>query len=145
VLFYGHMDKQPYGSGWVRSLNPCEPKVIDGKLYGRGSVDDGYAFFSAVSAIKACQELKLGHPRIVITIEGSEEGEIHDLLHYMGNYRHLLGTPDLVICLDTYAASQNSMSITSSLRGSMTFDLTATVATQSVHSGFASGILPSPF
>ena len=48
------MDKQPYGTGWVISPNPCDPNIIDGKIYGRGSVDDGYAFLSAVTAIKAC-------------------------------------------------------------------------------------------
>ena len=119
----------------MKSPDPSEPKIIDGKLYGRGSVDDGYAFLSAVTAIKACQKLNKSHPRIVITIEGSEEGEIHDLIHYFGKYSHLLGRPDLVICLDTYAASPESMSITSSLRGSMTFDLSVKVASNNIHSG----------
>ena len=52
VLMYGHMDKQPYGDGW--KTDPCDPVIIDGRLYGRGSSDDGYALFTAVSAIKAC-------------------------------------------------------------------------------------------
>jgi acetylornithine deacetylase/succinyl-diaminopimelate desuccinylase-like protein len=74
VLLYGHMDKQPFGEGW--NTNPTDPVIIDGILYGRGSSDDGYAFFSAVLAIKACQANGLSHPRCVITIEGSEEGEM---------------------------------------------------------------------
>ena len=75
VLMYGHMDKQPFGDGWL--TNPCDPVIKDdGKMYGRGSSDDGYAFFSAILAIKACQEKGLSHPRCVITIEGSEEGEM---------------------------------------------------------------------
>ena len=52
VLMYGHMDKQPFGEGW--STDPCDPVIKDGKMWGRGSVDDGYAFFTAVLAIKAC-------------------------------------------------------------------------------------------
>ena len=57
VLLYGHMDKQPFGEGW--STDPCDPviKTDDNgilKMYGRGSSDDGYAFFSAILAIKAC-------------------------------------------------------------------------------------------
>jgi len=53
VLMYGHMDKQPFGEGWL--TDPCDPVIKeDGKMYGRGSVDDGYAFFSAILAIKAC-------------------------------------------------------------------------------------------
>ena len=46
------MDKQPYGNGW--DTDPLTPVIKDGKLYGRGSSDDGYAFFSAILAIKAC-------------------------------------------------------------------------------------------
>jgi acetylornithine deacetylase/succinyl-diaminopimelate desuccinylase-like protein len=52
VLFYGHMDKEPFGEGWT--TDPCDPVIKDGKMWGRGSVDDGYAFFSALLAIKAC-------------------------------------------------------------------------------------------
>jgi acetylornithine deacetylase/succinyl-diaminopimelate desuccinylase-like protein len=143
VMFYGHMDKQPYGPGW--NTDPCEPVIKNGKLFGRGSVDDGYAFFTAISAIKACQITGKGHPRCIIVIEGSEEGEIHDLIHYMGKYKHLLGEPSVVICLDTFAASPKSMSITCSLRGSMTFDISVRVATNNMHSGIASGICPNPF
>ena len=74
VLMYGHMDKQPFGSGW--DTDPCDPVIKDGILYGRGSSDDGYAFFSACLQVKALQDLGLKHPRVVITIEGSEEGEM---------------------------------------------------------------------
>jgi len=74
VLLYGHMDKQPFGDGW--ETDPCDPVIKDGKLWGRGSSDDGYAFFSALLAIHACQANDKSHPRCVITIEGSEEGEM---------------------------------------------------------------------
>lgn len=52
VLMYGHMDKQPYGQGW--DTKPNEPVIKDDRLYGRGSSDDGYAFFTAILTIKAC-------------------------------------------------------------------------------------------
>jgi len=64
--------------------DPCDPVIKDGILYGRGSSDDGYSLFTAILAIKSCQELGLPHPRCVITIEGSEEGEIDDLIYYLG-------------------------------------------------------------
>ena len=60
VLMYGHMDKQPFGEGW--NTDPCDPVTIDGRLYGRGSSDDGYALFTAVTAIKACQAVGGSHP-----------------------------------------------------------------------------------
>ncbi|MFP3702250.1 M20/M25/M40 family metallo-hydrolase, partial [Burkholderia sp. SIMBA_013] len=43
VLLYGHLDKQPEFSGWRAGLGPWTPKYEDGKLYGRGGADDGYA------------------------------------------------------------------------------------------------------
>ena len=78
---YGPMDKQPFGDGWV--TNPCDPVIKDGRLYGRGSSDDGYALFTAIMSVKACQQAGTSHPQVVITIEGSEEGEIFDLVYYL--------------------------------------------------------------
>lgn len=110
VLLYGHMDKQPFGDGW--NTDPCDPVIKDGRMYGRGSADDGYAFFTSLLAIEACQRLQLSHPRCTITIEGSEEGEIEDLIHYMKHYKGELGNPDIVICLDAEAYSEDTVTVT---------------------------------
>ena len=115
VLMYGHMDKQPFGEGW--DTDPCEPVIKDGLMFGRGSNDDGYSLFCAILTVKTCQTLGLGHPRVVVTIEGSEEGEIDDLLFYIGKYKAELGSPDLVICLDSIAYDTSSFFVTSTLRG----------------------------
>ena len=117
VLMYGHMDKQPFGEGW--NTDPCDPVIENGKLFGRGSSDDCYAFYSALLAVKACQVNGLQHPRIIITIEGSEEGgTLDDLIHYMKTYREsLIGEPNLVICLDSDANREDTLNISSSLRG----------------------------
>ena len=55
VMFYGHLDKMPYDEPWDEGLSPTEPVIIDGRMYGRGSSDDGYAAFSCLLAIKAAQ------------------------------------------------------------------------------------------
>src|SRR5271169_4582366 len=55
VLLYGHLDKQPEMSGWRDGYGPWNPLFEDGKLYGRGSADDGYAVFAALSAVSALQ------------------------------------------------------------------------------------------
>lgn len=143
VLMYGHMDKQPYGDGW--DTHPCDPVIKDDRLYGRGSSDDGYAFFTAILTIKACQDLGLSHPRCTITIEGSEEGEIADLIHYIKNYKDDLGSPDLIICLDAEAYTEDTLTVTNSLRGCLNFDLKATVGTNHCHSGVGGGIIPNSF
>lgn len=117
VLIYGHMDKQPFGEGW--KYPPTEPVIENGKLYGRGSSDDCYALYSAILAVKACQVNGLPHPRVVITIEGSEEGgTLDDLIYYMKTYREtLIGEPNVVICLDSDAFRDDTLVISSSLRG----------------------------
>lgn len=143
ILMYGHMDKQPYGDGWTTA--PADPVVKDGRLYGRGSADDGYALFTAITAVKACQVAGKSHPKVVITIEGSEEGEIHDLIHYLKSYKHLLDEPTLVVCLDAGALTEDTITITSTLRGCITFDVTVKVAENNCHSGIGGGIMPNPY
>lgn len=142
VLLYGHMDKMPYGEGW--STDPADPVIKDGLLYGRGANDDGYAFFSAILAVKACQDLGLGHPRVLITIEGSEEGEIHDLVFYIKKLKSELGKPDLVIGLDAMALNTETIFVTTTLRGILAFDLTVQTAKSNMHSGF-SGPYPNSY
>ena len=96
-------------------------------MYGRGSSDDGYAFFTAVLTIKACQDLGLSHPRCTITIEGSEEGEIADLIHYMQKYKGDLGKPDFSIRLGAGATTEETLTVTNSSRGCLNFDFVAFV------------------
>jgi acetylornithine deacetylase/succinyl-diaminopimelate desuccinylase-like protein len=144
VLMYGHLDKQPFGEGWTHP--PTEPVVENGKLYGRGSSDDCYSFFSAILAVKALQENNLPHPRVIITIEGSEEGgSLDDLIHYMTTYRtSIIGEPNVVICLDSEAFKDDTLVISSSLRGYLMFDLCVTTFKENIHSGY-SGITPDPY
>lgn len=53
IMVYGHLDKQPYEEAWDEGLSPTDPVIRDGRLYGRGTADDGYAAFSTMLAIKA--------------------------------------------------------------------------------------------
>lgn len=101
-------------------------------------------FFCAILSVKACQELGLGHPRVVVTIEGSEEGEIDDLLYYMKKHKDELGSPDLVICLDAIANNTQSLFVTSTLRGIFNFDIKVQTGKSNMHSGF-SGAFPQPY
>ena len=72
LFFYGHYDKQPPFSGWMEGLGPTNPKIIDGKLYGRGAADDGYSTYSTMLALKALQTQKVLLPRCVMISEGDE-------------------------------------------------------------------------
>jgi len=145
VLMYGHLDKQPEFSGWRADLGPWTPKYEDGRLYGRGSADDGYAAYAAVAAIQALKTQNVAHPRIVGLIETCEESGSYDLMPYIDVLRTRLGDVGLVVCLDSGAGNYDQLWLTNSLRGMASGVLKVEVLTEGVHSGDASGLVPSSF
>ena len=145
ILLYGHLDKQPEMSGWEEDLGPWKPVIRDGKLYGRGGADDGYSAFASLAALLAVQEQGLPHARCVVIIEACEESGSYDLPHYIEHLRERIGTPSLVICLDSGAANYEQLWLTVSLRGMVNGRLRAEVLREGVHSGAASGLVPSSF
>lgn len=145
VLMYGHLDKQPEFTGWRNDLGPWTPKYEDGKLYGRGGADDGYAVYASIAAVQALKSQKVPHPRIVGLIESCEESGSHDLLPYVDALRPRLGDVGLVICLDSGAGNYDQLWLTTSLRGMASGVLKVEILTEGVHSGDASGLVPSSF
>ncbi len=145
VLLYGHLDKQPEMKGWTEGTGPWVPVVQDDKLYGRGGADDGYAMFASIAAILALREEKKTHARCVICIEACEESGSYDLPFYIDHLAARIGTPDLVVCLDSGCGNYDQLWLTTSLRGIAMGNLTVRVLTEGVHSGDASGIVPSSF
>jgi acetylornithine deacetylase/succinyl-diaminopimelate desuccinylase-like protein len=145
VLMYGHLDKQPEFTGWRSDLGPWSPKYEDGKLYGRGGADDGYAIYAAITAIQALKTQQTAHPRIVGLVETCEESGSYDLLPYIDALRQRLGDVGLVICLDSGAGNYDQLWMTNSLRGMASGTLRVEVLTEGVHSGDASGLVPSSF
>ncbi|WP_348703851.1 M20/M25/M40 family metallo-hydrolase, partial [Acidovorax soli] len=142
VLMYGHLDKQPEFSGWRSDLGPWTPKYEDGKLYGRGGADDGYAVYASIAAVQELQRQNVPHPRIVGLIETCEESGSHDLLPYIDALRARLGDVGLVICLDSGAGNYDQLWLTTSLRGMASGTLKVEILTEGIHSGDASGLVP---
>ena len=145
VLMYGHLDKQPEFNGWRSDLGPWTPKYQDGLLYGRGAADDGYAVYASVAAIQALQRQQVPHPRIVGLIETGEESGSPDLIPYIDALRPRLGDVGLVMCLDSGAGNYDQLWLTTSLRGLASGVLKVDILTEGVHSGDASGLVPSSF
>jgi acetylornithine deacetylase/succinyl-diaminopimelate desuccinylase-like protein len=145
VLLYGHMDKQPEFTGWAEGLAPWEPVLRDGRLYGRGGADDGYAVFSSLTAIRLLQEQGVPHGRCVVLIEACEESGSYDLPHYVDALADRIGTPDLVVCLDAECGNYDQLWCTTSLRGNLVGTLSIEVLTEGVHSGAGTGVAPSVF
>src|SRR3984885_8938238 len=142
ILIYGHMDKQPPLGDWRPGLAPFEPVRESDLLYGRGTADDGYALFAAVTALLAADG---GRGRVVILIEASEESGSPDLAAYVEHLKDRIGTPSLVICLDSGCLSYDRLWLTSSLRGNLVARVRVDVLSEGVHSGSAGGVVPSSF
>jgi len=101
VLLYGHLDKQPEMTGWRDGFGPWTPVIEGDRLYGRGGADDGYAVFASLTTVRTVQIRKLAHAHCVVLIECCEESGSFDLPHYVEALRNRIGSPSLVICLDS--------------------------------------------
>ena len=145
VLLYGHLDKQPEMTGWDEGKGPWIPVLEGDRLYGRGGADDGYAIFGSLTAIMALQAQGAAHARCVVLIEACEESGSYDLPAYVDHLADRIGKPSLVVCLDSGCGNYDQLWCTTSLRGLAGGNLTVKVLEEGVHSGDASGIVPSSF
>ena len=101
--------------------------------------------FGAMTALMALQEQGVAHARCVILIEACEESGSYDLPFYVDHLVDRIGDPSLVICLDSGCGNYNQLWLTTSLRGMMAGVLRVDVLSEGVHSGDASGVVPSSF
>ena len=145
VLLYGHLDKQPPMAGWREDLGPWKPVLEGDKLYGRGGADDGYAAYASLTAIETLRRHGGQHARCVVLIEGCEESGSYDLPAYMEALEGRIGTPSLVVCLDSGCGNYDQLWCTTSLRGIVVGTLSIDILREGVHSGDASGVVPSSF
>ena len=152
AILYGHIDVQPADEkNWDhrRGLSPWKPVQIqdeDGhRLYGRGTADDDYAVFAAMTSILALEYQNIPHPRCVILIESGEESGSPDMAYYLDRLKDRLGNPSLVVALDSGCGTYDRLWVTSSLRGTIVGILDLQVLKHAVHSGLAGGVVPDTF
>lgn len=145
VLYYGHLDKQPPMEPWADGLGPFKPVIRDGRLYGRGGADDGYAVFASVLSVRAMKAQNAAHPRCVMLIECCEESGSDDLPAYIETIRDRIGRPRLIVCLDSGCASYDQLWGTTSLRGLVMGTLRVELLREGIHSGEGSGLVASSF
>ena len=145
ICLYGHLDKQPEFNGWKNGFGPWTPRYEGGLLYGRGGADDGYAIYASITAIKSLDLQGIPRPRCVGLIETCEESGSPDLPFYVEALGERLGHIALVVCLDSGAGNYDQLWLTTSLRGNVTGTLKVEILTEGIHSGDASGLVPSSF
>lgn len=145
VLMYGHLDKQPPVGGWSEGLGPWTPVLRDGRLYGRGSADDGYAGYAATTALEAVRAGGGAHARAIVLLETGEESGSPDLPAYLEHLSDRLGRVTFVVCLDSGGNDYERLWLTTSLRGMAQVQVTVRVLDSAQHSGLSSGVVPSSF
>jgi len=117
VLIYGHLDRQPPLAGWSDGLGPWQAVLRNGKLYGRGTVDDGYAGYAAVTAIEAVRAASGWHSRVVLLLETGEESGSPHLPTYLEQLGDRIGPVTLVLCLDSGGDDFERLWLTDSVHG----------------------------
>ncbi|WP_020669218.1 M20/M25/M40 family metallo-hydrolase [Amycolatopsis nigrescens] len=145
TVIYGHLDKQPAAGEWSPGLDPWTPVIRDGRLYGRGAGDDGYAAYAAATALEALHTAGGSYTRTVLLLEACEESGSPDLAAYLDLLADRLGTVGLVVCLDIAGGDYERLWLATSLRGMASLDLTVRVLDSGMHSGHASGMVVSSF
>ena len=117
VLLYGHLDKQPEMTGWRDGLGPWTPVIEGDRLYGRGGADDGYAAFAALLGDRGRPGAR-PRPRPARRADRGQRGVRQPRPARPPRApRDVIGRPDLVICLDSWAADTERLWVTTSLRG----------------------------
>ena len=99
-------------------------------------------YFTAIESLDAQQ---LPRPRCVGLIETCEESGSFDLPAYLEVLQPRMGQVSLVVCLDSGAGNYDQLWLTTSLRGNITGVLKVEILSEGVHSGDASGLVPSSF
>ncbi len=79
----GHVDVVPEGKGWDHP--PYEAKIVDGRMYGRGVLDDKGPTIAALYALKAIKDsgLKLNR-KVRVIVGANEETGWGCMNHYFG-------------------------------------------------------------
>jgi acetylornithine deacetylase/succinyl-diaminopimelate desuccinylase-like protein len=144
-MYYAHFDKMPPLDPlkWSKG-GPTKPTIIDGKLYGRGVADDGFAIFLIGIAIKSLQNAHIDHSRIIITIESCEESEEQHAIYYFQKIEKAIGKIDLIIAMDAAIGDTNRVWNTVSLRGNLKFRMKVRYLLAALHSGM-SGLIGDPY
>lgn len=145
VLIYGHGDVvRSIPEEWSDGLDPYEMKIVDDRVYGRGSVDNKGQHTLAMSALQSVLEERggrLGFNAKFIIETGEEQGS-PGLGEIVDANKDLLAA-DAFIGFDGPRKSFGRMDLNLGCRGGVFFDLIVDLGrTGGLHSGHWGGVMP---
>lgn len=144
VLIYGHYDVQPVDPVDLWESPPFEGRVRNGKIYGRGAVDDKGQVLMHLAAIEAHLRTRGTLPvNIKVVVEGEEEIGSPNFESALARYKDELAA-DLAVISDTAVYSEDVPSLTTSIRGLVHWEIAVTGPAEDLHSGYFGGLVDNP-
>jgi acetylornithine deacetylase/succinyl-diaminopimelate desuccinylase-like protein len=144
VLIYGHHDVQPADPLDLWTTPPFEAHVRDGKIFGRGSVDDKGQVLMHLAALEAHLRVDGKLPvNVKVVVEGEEEVGSPSFEAFLARERERLAC-DVVVVSDTAVFAEDVPSLTVSLRGLVHWELTVYGPAGDLHSGYYGGVVRNP-
>lgn len=144
VLIYGHHDVQPEDPVDLWDSPPFRGTVRDGRLYGRGSVDDKGQVLMHLAAIEAHLRVRGRLPlNVKIVVEGEEEIGSPSFEAFLARERERLRC-DVVVVSDTAIYAKDVPSLTVSLRGLVSWEVCVRGPSADLHSGYFGGLVVNP-
>ncbi|HZZ66470.1 MAG TPA: dipeptidase [Candidatus Baltobacteraceae bacterium] len=144
VLIYGHYDVQPADPLELWHTPPFEGTVRDGKIFGRGAVDDKGQVLMHLAAIEAHLRTRGRLPiNVKVVVEGEEEIGSPNFERALQTYKDLLAA-DVAVISDTAVFAEDVPSLTTSIRGLVSWEVTVHGPAQDLHSGQFGGLIDNP-
>jgi len=144
VLIYGHHDVQPEDPIDLWDSPPFAGTVRDGKIYGRGSVDDKGQVLMHLAAIESHLRMRGSLPiNVKVVVEGEEEIGSPNFEAFLARERERLAC-DVVVVSDTAVFAEDVPSLTVSLRGLVHWELRVRGPASDLHSGYFGGLVVNP-
>jgi len=143
-LIYGHYDVQPADPIELWESPPFEAQVRDGKIYGRGVVDDKGQVLMHLAAIEAHMRTRGRLPiNVKVVVEGEEEIGSPNFDDALERYRDLIHA-DVAVISDTAVFAEGVPSLTTSVRGLVHWEITVHGPSDDTHSGYYGGVVANP-
>jgi acetylornithine deacetylase/succinyl-diaminopimelate desuccinylase-like protein len=142
VLLYCHYDVQPPLGEDAWKTPVFELTERDGRWYGRGAADCKGNIVMHLTALRALRELHGGFPcGVKLICEGSEEQGTGGLEEFVPGNAELLRADTILVC-DTGNFAVGVPTLTTTLRGMTSVDVTVSGLASAMHSGMFGGPAP---
>jgi len=144
VIIYGHYDVQPVDPLDLWLSPPFDAQIRDGKIYGRGAVDDKGQVVMHLAAIEAHLGTRGRLPlNVKLVIEGEEEIGSPNFELFLQQESSRLQC-DVAVVSDTAVFAEDIPSLTTSLRGLVNWEVEVRGPSSDLHSGQYGGIVCNP-